>query len=106
MDASALLFRAPAPGVEAVEIENRIQHQRIRPTRFASIHRIDRKQHHVALARWHVELRDVPRFRGRRRASWGYAALCCRRDAKRHALELGVRGKSTASVVFLVARTG
>src|SRR5712664_274544 len=55
MDASALLLRELAPGVESVEIENRIQYQRVRPARFASIHRIDRKQHHVALARGHVQ---------------------------------------------------
>src|SRR5713226_2918337 len=58
---SALLLGELPPGVEAVEIENRIQHQRVRPARLAPIHRIDRKQHHVALARGHVQNRGMLR---------------------------------------------
>src|ERR1700730_6084053 len=55
-----LLLQLP-PRIQTIEIQNRIQHQRIRPPRLPAINRIDREQNHVSVTRGHIRNRRVLR---------------------------------------------
>src|SRR6266478_714917 len=55
-------LRQPTAGVEAIEVEDRVEHKRISAARFAAIHRIYEKQHDVSVARWHIHDSRVLRY--------------------------------------------
>src|SRR6266849_9255959 len=42
-------------GVQAVEVENGVQHHGVGSARLAAIDRIDRKEHHVSFACWNID---------------------------------------------------
>ena len=78
-----------SPRIQIVKVQDRIEHERIRPDRLPAIDRIDREQHHVPLFHRRVHHRRPLRDIASAAQQTGNQQVVLRRAAQRDARTLG-----------------
>src|SRR5437773_3037049 len=81
-------FLQLSPRIQIVELQNRIQHQRITPDRLPAVHRIDREEHQVPLPSRRVDHDGPVRDLAAALEEAGDQEIALRCEAEHHARSL------------------